>query len=155
MSLAPIPLKVAIVDSIGSITIFFLQRWEELRAAVGFVSAKAIVSFAGQTAALTSKLLYTVPTGGTFRVTFTSRRTLADGVASSLTFTWHWTDGGVPLSASAPVNNTDTTGSLYSETRSFPVDANTAITFDMAYTSSTPARMTYKLQVYAEQIAQQ
>lgn len=155
MALAPIPLKVAIVDKAGQINIFFRQRWEELRLLTSLVAAKTIYTPAAvQSAAIVGQLLYTVTQGGLYRVTFTTRRTTVDGAASSLTFTWHWTDSGSPLSDAAPVNNTDTVGSLYTGTRTFPVDANTNLTFDMGYTSTTPGQMKYKPYVTVEQVAQ-
>lgn len=154
MALAPIPVKTPIVDALGAMNIFFRQRWEELRSAVGAVPYRGVYSApAPLSAALVSQLLYTAVVGGVYRVTFTARRTAADGVASTLTFTWHWTDGAVALSKAATVNSTDTTGDLYSETRTFPVDANTNLTFDMAYTS-TGSNMRYKVAVFAELLTQ-
>jgi hypothetical protein len=154
MGLAPIPLRTQIVDSAGTIVEFFRLRWEELRTLTGVVAAKAVFSVTGRTAAIASQLLYTAVAPGLYAVTFSARRTAVDGAASSLTFTWHWTDGGVPLSDSATVNTTDTTGSLYSATRLLPVDVNTNLTCDMAYTSTTPAKMTYKLDVVVALTAQ-
>src|SRR4051794_5169660 len=120
MALSPIPLRTAIVDKLGTINIFFRQRWEELRVLTGLVAAKALYTPAGVlNAAVAGQLVYTVVQGGLFRVTFTARRRTVDGGASSLTFTWHWTDNGTPCSDTAPVNNTDTTGSLYTGTREF------------------------------------
>lgn len=154
MSIAPIPLRTVIVDKAGAITDFFRLRWEELRTAGGQVPALGIYSASNQNASLASALLLTVTLPGLYRVTFTARRTAVDGLASSMAFTWHWTDGGAPLSAAATVNNTDTTGSLYSETREFPVDINTPLTFDLTYTSNTPGAMKYKISVTAELITQ-
>lgn len=154
MALAPIPLRTAIVDTLGTINIFFRQRWEELRLLTTQVPAKAIYSVTGQTAAIATALVYTVVAGGLYEVTFTARRTVVDGANSTLTFTWHWTDGGVPCSDTATVNATDTTGSLYSGTRLLPVDVNTNLTIDMGYTSTTPAKMTFKLDVIATLVVQ-
>lgn len=155
MAIAPIPLKTVIVDKAGAIVIFFRQRWEELRTVTGLVAAKAIYQNpAALNAALVTQLLYTVLVPGLYEITFSARRTSVDGAASSLQFTGHWTDGGAPLSFQFPVNNTDTTGSLYTGTMAVPVDVNTNLTFDMAYTSTTPGAMKYKLQVSAKLVTQ-
>lgn len=154
MALAPIPLKTAIVDKAGQITIFFRQRWEELRQVTGFVPAKGVYTGTGKTAAITTAVLYTVLSGGVFRVTLTARRTVVDGVSSSLQFVFHWTDGGVPLSDTVTANTTDTTGSLYTAERTFLVDGATNLTFDVNYASNTPAKMTYKINAAAEQLVQ-
>jgi hypothetical protein len=150
--LAFIPLKAAIVDQAGRINLFFRERWEQLIQLTGLVPAKAIYSTTGN-AAIATGALFTVVVGGIYRVTFTARRTTADGVASTLQFTWHWTDGGAPLSQLGTNDVTDTTGHLYSETKIFPVDANSVLTFDLGYTSNTPGAMRYKLSVVAELIS--
>ncbi len=155
MALAPIPLRVAIVDKVGAINLFFRQRWEELRVLTGLVAAKAVYTpSAVLSAAVLGQLFYTVTQGGVYRVTFTARRRTVDGAASSLAFTWHWMDNGTPCSDTAPANTTDTTGSLYTATRTFPVDANTNLTGDMAYASTTPGAMSYLYSVAVEQVAQ-
>lgn len=154
MPLAPIPLKTSIVDKLGAINIFFRQRWEELRSVTAIVAAKAIYSASDQNAAIATQLVYTITAGGYFEVTFSARRTTVDGVASTLTFTWHWTDGGTPFSKAAPINSTDTTGDLYTGTATFPADVNTNVTFDMAYTSNTPGAMRYKVAVAVKQLTQ-
>lgn len=152
--LAPIPVKTVIVDTLGAITLFFRERWEEVRTAVARVAAAALVTKSGQTAALATQLIYTAPVGGFFRVTYVARRTAVDGVASTLQFTWHWTSGGTPFSDVGTLDNTDTTGHIRSESRLVPVDANTNLTFDMAYTSNTPGLMAYTVTVTAEFLTQ-
>lgn len=152
--IGPIPLETAIVDKLGAIGEFFRLRWEEVRSAAGRVAAAAIVTKAAQTAALATQLLYTVPIGGVFRVTYVARRTVVDGVASTFQFTWHWTIGGTPFSDTDTLDNTDTTGHIRSASRIFSVDANTNLTFDMAYTSNTPGLMAYTVIVVVEAIAQ-
>lgn len=154
MSIAPIPLKTQIVDKMGAITEFFRLRWEELRTQISAVSCKAIVTLTGQHATIATSLLLTTTIGGLYRVTFAARRTTPDGVASTLTFVWRWVDGGTPFSKTATVNNTDTTGDLYSVSQAFPADVNTAITFDVTYTSNTPGAMVFKISVAAELLVQ-
>lgn len=156
MALAPIPLKTAIVDTVGAINIFFRQRWEELRTLTGLVPARAVYTTptAVQNASILSQLLYTVVQGGLYRVTFNLRRTVVDGVGSQLQFVWHYTESGLPLSISATANATDTTGSVYSATQLLKVDANTNLTFDVVYTSTTPGLMKFRGDVAAEQVAQ-
>lgn len=153
MALAPIPLRTPIVDQQGRINIFFRERWQELLGLTAVVPAVGLVSFSNQSAALATKVIATTKQTGIYRVTFTARRTVVDGVASTLQFTWHWTDGGSPFSQAGTLDNTDTTGHLYSETKAFPADQNSDLTFDMAYTSNTPAAMKYKLAVFAELVS--
>lgn len=152
--LPPIPLRTPIVDANGQINVFFRERWEEVRVSAAQVAATAIYTKSGQTASLLTALLYTVLEPGIYRVTFTARRTIIDGAGSTLTWTWHWTDAGAPLSDTAPANATDTTGSLYTGTRTFRVDGNTNLTGDMAYVSTTPGLMTFHIDVTVEKLVQ-
>lgn len=156
MALAPIPLETAIVDTLGAINIFFRQRWEELRTLTGLVPAKAVYTTPNtvQSASILTQLLFTAVQGGLYRVTFNLRRTAIDGAGSTLQFVWHYTEGGVPLSISAVANATDTTGSVYSASQLVNADANTNLTFDVLYTSTTPGQMKFRGSVTAEQVAQ-
>lgn len=154
MPVGPIPRLTPIVNKLGRINLFFRERWEEVRNATASVPARAIVELANQNASILTGLLFNTTQAGYYRVTFTARRTAVDGVASTLTFTWHWTDGGAPLSDTATVNATDTTGSLYTGTRMFPCDASIGLTYDMAYTSNTPGAMKFKIGVTVEFIVQ-
>lgn len=155
MALAPIPLRTPIVDGVrGAINEFFRLRWEELRTLTGQVAAKGVYTATGQGASILSKQVITAFVAGSYRVTFTARRTTPDGAGSSLQFTWHGTDGGVPLSVAAAANAVDTTASIYSATQLLEIDANTDVTFDMVYASTTPGAMRFKVRVVVEFVQQ-
>lgn len=152
--ISPLYIGTAIVDAAGAVNIFFLQRWEEIRTALGVVPVRGLVNPAGtMNASELTQLLFTTTQGGVYRMTFSIRRTVVDGAGSTLTFTGHWTDGGTPLSFPFPVNNTDTTGSLYTGTMEVPIDANTPVTYDIAYTSTTPGQMKAKRLITLELLA--
>lgn len=148
-----IPLETPITQKQGVITLFFRQAYEQLRQAVLYVSTLGNgYTASGLTAALSSAALQTTTVGGLYRVTYYMRKTVADGVSSSLTFTWHWTENGVPLSDSDAALTTDTTGAVKSGTRLFYCDSSVGITFDVAYASNTQAKMTYEIWVRIEQV---
>lgn len=152
--IAPLYIATKIVDAAGGVNIFFLQRWEEIRTGLGLVPAKGVVNPSGvASASEVTQLLFTTTQAGIYRMTFSIRRTAVDGAGSTLIFTGHWTDGGTPLSFAFPVNNTDTTGSLYTGTMEVPIDVNTPVTYDIAYTSTTPGQMKYKRLVTLELLA--
>lgn len=144
MAVSPLYIGSVIVDKVGAINLYFLQRWEEVRLAFGFVAAKAIVQATTQSASIVGALILTTTIAGVYRIAFSARRTAVDGVGSTLTATIHYLDGGVPVSIPFPVNNTDTTGSVYYGSVDVPVDAISNITFDQAYTSVTPGLMKFK-----------
>lgn len=149
--IAPLFIATKIVEQDGGVNIYFLQRWEEVRVGLSVAPAKGLVRQPlPQNASLLTQVLFTTVQAGLYRVTFTARRSAADGAGSSLEFVYHWTDGGTPLSKSAGVNATDTTADLYSGTQTFPVDANVNITYDMVYVSTTPGAMKFKYSATAE-----
>ncbi len=153
VQVTPIPLKTAIVEKDGAINIFFRQIWEQLRQAVQGINTLGMgYTASALTAAIVGALLQTTTTGTLYRVTYYFRKTIADGVNSSLKFRWHWTENGVPLSKDGTALATDTTGASLSESYMFYCDQAVGITFDVDYASNTPAKMTYNIWVRVEQI---
>lgn len=151
-ALSPIPDGSSIVDKFGSITVFFRLRWQELIDAFGDVPVAGSVQRTGQTAALVTTAVYTTVAAGFYRISYYMRKTVADGVSSSLTATVGWTETGVPLSESAAPLTTDTTAAQQSGTKVVWADAGTDITIAFAYASNTPAKMTWRANVAVESL---
>lgn len=154
MAFAPIPVRVPIIDSARCMTIFFRQRWEELRLAAQRIGALATFTLTGQVAGSVGTVAATVTSGGLYQLSYMMRRTIADGISSQFRLTWNWTHLGVPVSKAMENNTTDTTGSVSSEVIEIYADANTNITFDRTYASNTPAKMTYALYGSVKQVVQ-
>src|SRR2546425_9052987 len=108
-TLAPIPSGVQIVDPReGAITDFYRLRWQQLIDGFTRVGTVATLSKDGQTAALTTTAVYTTKATGRYRLNWYLRKTVADGVSSSLTVTWGWTESGNPLTEAEAALTTDT-----------------------------------------------
>lgn len=154
-SLAPIPPGVAITDREGLITDFFMLRWEELRLGFQLTPTLALVTSPSPDphAAVATTAAFTTTTSGFYRVSYYVRKTFADGVSSSLTFTWGWTESGVPLTDPDSALTLDTTGAVRSGRREVWADANTDLTFAFAYASNTPGRMMFRYNVAVELLA--
>lgn len=109
------------------------------------------ITLSNQTAAITTT---SVPiqsvTQGTYRVTYDMRKT-AVGASSSLTMTIGWTDGGVACSQTFTALTTNSTSATQSGSLQLRADANSAITYAVAY-SSTGATLTYRVTVNVEQM---
>lgn len=151
VTISEIPSGVQIVEEGGEINLFFRLRWEEVRALAQAAASIAQQVYPGtQNAAIPTTAAYTTPNGGAFRISYYLRKTVADGVASSLTFTYHWTESGVPLSESAAALVTDTTTAQQSGAKVVNADANTDLAFAVAYTSTTPGAMKFLLTVTVE-----
>jgi hypothetical protein len=153
-TLTPIPLGQKIVEpKTGAITIFFREAWESLRAAVATVpTVGSGIGLTNQSTALASQLIYTAPVAALFRVSYYIRKTVADGVSSSVGFVWHWTESGLPQTLTDTVLATDTTGAVAANDKLLDVDANTNVTCDISYASNTPGTMRYRFKVRIEQI---
>ena len=149
-SLPPIPQGVPIVDPNGAITAFFRLRWEDIITAFTTTPSIANVPKRTQTAAIATVAAFTTKRAGTYRISYYLRKTVADGVSSSLTFTWGWTETGVPLTESAAALTTDTTAAQQSGSKVVYADAATDLTFAVAYASNTPGQMTFRLDVVVE-----
>lgn len=153
-ALEPIPLETRIVDpKTGAITVFFRERWESLRSGVASVPTLSTgYSASNQSAAIAGAVLFTTLSAGLYRVSYYIRKTVADGVSSSVGFVFHWTESGLPLSLTDTVLATDTTGAVKVGEALLEVDASVNLTFDTSYASNTPAKMRYRIEVRVEQI---
>lgn len=153
-TLPPIPLGTKIVfPTGGQITVFFRQLWETLRAAIASVPTVGLgVDVTNQGAAIASGVIYTTSAAGLYRVTYYARKTAIDGVSSSFTFVWHWTETAAPQTLNDTANATDTTGAVSSNSKLLQIDANTNVTYDMNYASNTPGTMKFRLSIRIEQV---
>lgn len=89
---------------------------------------------------------------GVYRVSYYARITTVAAVASSLTVTFSWTEGGNACSANgaAIVGNTvTTTGTGSAIVR---IDGGTPISYAAAYVSNPGAQMVYELVVVLERV---
>lgn len=152
-SLGPIPLATEIVDKTGAITSYFRLRWEELRTSFTTTPSIAALSIAARTSAVATSAAYTVLATATYRITVSTLKTIADGVNSSLTVTVGFTSGGVPCTHTFAALTTDTLGANDSVTWTFSADAASDVTYAIAYSSNTPAKMQYVGTVTVELLA--
>ena len=150
--LTPLPSGVAIVDARGTVTDFFRLAWQAVIDGFQRVALVASVALAGQTDAIATTTAYTVRSGGRYRVSWYLRKTIADGVASSLTITLGWVESGVALTESGAVVNTDSVIAQQNGSVTVVADASSDLTFAMAYASTTPNKMTYRVDVLVEQL---
>lgn len=150
-ALGPIPAGVPIVEpEDGTISDFFRLRWEQLVSSSQEVGTKGTSLSIGQAAAIVTTAVLTVIGAGLYRISYYMRKTAADGVASSLTFTYGWVESGVPLTEAAAALVTDTTAAQQSGSKLVRADANTDITFSVAYASNTPGAMQFRIDVAVE-----
>jgi hypothetical protein len=153
-SLAPIPLETAIVNpKDGTITQFFRLRWQTLIDIFSATPDVASVSLTNQNAAIVTANAFVTKSAGLYRVSYYLRKTVADGVSSSLTFTYGWTDGGVPLTESAAALSTDATSAEQSGSKLVFADQASGLSYAVAYASNTPGQMKYALRVVVEQLS--
>lgn len=104
-------------------------------------------------AALPATAVYTTVEAGLYRITVYARKTIADGVTSSLQATYGWVESGIPQTDPGVAQATDTTAAKILEQRTVYADANTDLTVAMAYASNTPGAMHYRARVAVEQLA--
>lgn len=138
-------------------TRWFLALWSAVRAQpleIGLSSTGAPpVNLTGQTAAIaTTPIPLPTINGGAYRVTWYTRKTVADGFSSSLTITIGWTESGIAQTRVGAALATDTVLAIQSESVMFLNDQSTAITYAVAYASNTPNKMTYRLSVLVEEL---
>lgn len=142
-SLSPIPPGVAITDGKGIITIFFRLAWQLLVDGFQISPTIAAVDLTGQTAGIATTNVYTTISGASYRFSYALAKTLADGVNSSLQVTLGWTENGVAKTKVFAALTTDTTTAVDGQVWPFHADANSIVTYAIAYASNTPAKMTY------------
>lgn len=97
--------------------------------------------------------LGTLP-GGQYRVGWFLQIITPDGAASSATVTIGFTSSGQALTAPGTAVTGDTTSTFQTTTTGpLDVDAGAPITFSVAYTSTTPNKMKYKLILVLEKLS--
>lgn len=162
MVLSDPPVFTDLADKLGRITGKWLSWITDPGSGDALGLAQAIAQAVGQPVnavqltsqnaaiATTSFPLGSFP-GGLYRLSWYLRVTTADGVASSVTVTFGWTEGGLALTASGSAVTGDTTSTF--QTGSAPLiltDAGSPITYATAYSSNTPNKMNYELMLTIE-----
>lgn len=153
----PILASVSIVDVFdkdGLANLYFQQRWEELRAAVGAVSSVGEVSQRAPSlnAAYGAVVLLTTREAGFYRVSWYLRKVVADGVNSSLSVTLGWLDNATALTETGAALATDTAVANQSGRKELYADAASDIGFSVNYASNTPGAMRYTVDAKLELI---
>ena len=124
--------------------------WLRVRSAAALVGTA--VSLSNQSATIATKTAHTVVQTGLYRVSTYLRVTVADGVASSTTLTLTWREGSQTVTKAFPVVNGDTVTTVESQSLLVGADSGTVITYAIAYTSTTPAKMRYRFSLTVEQV---
>ena len=143
-ALGPIPSDQEITERGGPITTYFRLRWQELIYSFTQVPTAAAIDTGVLDAALATTTAQTVTAAGVYRLGLYIQKITADGVSSSLTPTVGWTSRGVPLTHAFAALTTDTAGANDSHLWEMYVDANSDVTYEVAYASNTPGNMTYR-----------
>ena len=142
--ISQIPLTVPFVTpKDGTLTIFGRLRWEEVRTLQAQSPVAVSLSDDTLTAALATTTLLTTTQSGVYRITAYLRKTVADGVSSSLTPTFSFTDRGAACARVGAALTTDTPVANASYSVDVYSDANADIQVAVAYASNTPATMTW------------
>lgn len=152
-SLSPIPLGTPITNKDGTITTVFRLLWQEIQNAFVLVPTAFSLGLTAQNASIATTSLLTTPASGLYRISYYLRKTVADGVSSSLTFTWGWTQGGTPLTETAAALTTDTASAHQEGSILVQADANSDLTYAVLYASNTPGTMEYDGYVVVERMA--
>lgn len=152
-ALAPLPTWQPIVEKDGTPTNYMLLRWEQLTD--GFPQTPTqggATLLTGQHASIATTSVFTTTSSGFYRISYYMRKTTADGVSSSLTFTYGWLDQGLSLTEAATALATDTTSAQQSGSKVVYADAASDLTFAITYASNTPGTMQYEIGVTVEQL---
>lgn len=152
--LAPIPADVQIVEKDGTINDFFRFRWQELiDASVQSPLITDALELLNQSAAVPTTTVYTVTADGLYRVGYYLRKTILDGVSSSLQVTLSWTDtDGAACSHTFAALTTDTNVANDSASYELRAKANSDIEVSIAYASNTPGTMHFDALMSAQQL---
>lgn len=147
-----IPLGMPIVNEKGEINEFFRLRWEDVQQSAQVVPSRQSTSLTGQSAAISGEALYTALVEGLYRVSLYLRRTVVDGVSSSLQATLSWIDHAQTLNKALAVMPTDSVTEVQDSTSVLWSDAASDIELSIAYTSNTPGAMKYEAFAAVEQL---
>lgn len=137
---------------IATITQVWGNAFRELQKRL-FATAKVVAQVLldhQQASIVTANLLLTNLAGGAYRVQYHTKIQVVDGVASSVTVTIGWTQDGNACAFSGAVLNGNTANTQQQRTFPIVIDANTDITYAVAYVSNTPGQMKYMFFVSAE-----
>jgi len=160
-ALAPIASTAVIVEGqesgrgVGTITVFFRQWLLSLIARVQqaiFVSSPPTKTI-NATAAIVTATLHAVKFAGEYRVGYYFQKIVPDGAASTLQVTIGWLYRGVAQTFVGPLLATDTINAYQGGSIELMADANSDITYAIAYSSTTPNKMTYDAAAWVEVIA--
>lgn len=91
-------------------------------------------------------------TQGDYVLSYYARVTVADGVSSSLTVRFGWTQGAVSLTLAGAAMTGDTVTTVQSGTVPIYVDAGTPISYNTIYASNTPAKMRFTLRIKVQSL---
>lgn len=89
---------------------------------------------------------------GAYRISYYTRKTTADGVSSSLTITFSWTESAQALTVSGSTLTTDATTAVQSGSLVILRDASSPISYSTTYVSNTPGLMRYRLFILVETV---
>jgi hypothetical protein len=145
MSLTPFPSKTPPIAQVPGLLVPTWQRWlTSLASALASApSTVQTLSFVAQSASLTATTLTIVPATGTYQVSSYLQITRAATVSSSATVTIGWITGGVVQATSGAAVTGNTTATNQSLVVFVTADANTAITYAVAYASSGATAMQF------------
>lgn len=151
-ALEPLTLDDVIVDQNGTITQRFRLLWEQLIARSVQTALLASLTKTNQNAALALTVVATVTAGGVYRLGYYLRKTIADGVSSSVALTVSWVDNGSPCSHTFAALATDTNVANDSGAWEFRADASSDVSISIAYASNTPGTMHYNAAASLQQL---
>lgn len=111
------------------------------------------VSLTAQTASIA---LTAIPTSslasGLYRATYCVRVTTAAGTSSSISVSFHWTDGGVSCSLASTALTGNLTSTVGSGSALINIDAATPISYSSTYASVGAPVMAYALSITLEEM---
>ena len=151
--LPAIPSEVTIVDNLGRITTFFRLQWQALIDSSIYSPNVSVTTKENQTDQLPIANAYVTKNAAWYRINYSLHKTIADGVSSSLIMTIGWTDHGFTLSHVFTPLSLDTIAAEQSGSILVYADADSAITFAVAYASHTANKMAYSAGVIVEIMA--
>ncbi len=134
----------------------WLRTFSDMVSAFGVVPQReAKVNLSGRTASIgVTPLPIGSVVNGIYRVSYCFRVTRPGSISSTLTITLSWTEGGVAMSASGAAATGNTTATGQRGTLPIRVDANTPISYSVAYSDGGGGTsMAYSVDIVAEILA--
>ena len=151
--LTPFPVMSEIAQSDRTVGNVWSRWFTALRNMVnGTPVTVGSVALTAQSAAITTAAIPVQPsslTKGLYRLTYYLRKTVV-GSSSSTTVTLGWTDGTIACTKAFAALTTNTTGATDSNTYTVQADANSNLTYAVAYASTgTPLQFAFQIGVEA------